>query len=502
MGRSIDHFIWGYQSHYRTHLIVAAQHVLKLLDEGLQPEAFIVGILQENRNDRYPACVDPEKEYWIESEAFDGVAQLAASIRETFAERQVRHSDRLMQQRADAALHRRATREAILQIVNSHPKKPPDRTFFVSAPVLVDGFLVSEVLSVITAALDSYHRLQSDEVMIHEYWNMPVVRSLIDAAIIELLEEASDGLLRPDPGLNNMYREAEETVRSAGRRLVRNSAFRTNHHALDADYFFYDACDKISALTYEQNETLGRFLLAPRDNSDLRSTVKFKADISLQNHRRIRKLLEMTSNGGALHTDSEHIFGLVDYDSPTSPNENVFEVVFLGHHHWQLHHQGKILMGVRLGEPYLLKPVGYERKLRQDLPRLFAGINTAEIELLLSLVKQVARERRGTLLIVSVDAASESVRLRNQATPTEPTLLTSELLAHLTCIDGAVLIDVKGYCHALGVILDGEATPEGDPARGARFNSAIRYVHSSTARAIPTLAVVVSEDGGVDLVPK
>jgi hypothetical protein len=49
---------------------------------------------------------------------------------------------------------------------------------------------------------------------------MPVARSLIDAVIDELLYQASDGLLRPDPGLSSEGPEAEEIIRSAGRRLV------------------------------------------------------------------------------------------------------------------------------------------------------------------------------------------------------------------------------------------------------------------------------------------
>lgn len=158
-------------------------------------------------------------------------------------------------------------------------------------------------------------------------------------------------------------------------------------------------------------------------------------------------------------------------------------------------------MGVRFGQPYLPKLSGYDSKLRQDLPRLFAGISAAATELLVSLVRQAERERHGTLLVISAEAASEANRLKNQATPVEPRLLTPELLGHLTGIDGAVLVDANGNCHAIGVILDGLASAHGDPGRGSRFNSAVRYVRSATEREVSTLAVVVSEDGGVDLIP-
>ena len=64
-------------------------------------------------------------------------------------------------------------------------------------------------------------------------------------------------------------------------------------------------------------------------------------------------------------------------------------------------------------------------------------------------------------------------------------------------MDGAVLVDVAGKCHAIGVILDGLASDRCTPARGARYNSAIRYVYSHP----DCLVVVKSEDGMVNTFP-
>src|ERR1035441_9320972 len=52
-------------------------------------------------------------------------------------------------------------------------------------------------------------------------------------------------------------------------------------------------------------------------------------------------------------------------------------------------------------------------------------------------------------------------------------------MEHLTNMDGGVLIDPQGQCHAIGVILDGTASRNGDPARGSRYNNAIRYIDDS-----------------------
>jgi hypothetical protein len=73
MSSSIEHFMWGYQRYYRTHVKVAADHVLKLLDEGLNPDVFLVGIRQEDDAGRHPACVEPEEDYWIESEELSDI---------------------------------------------------------------------------------------------------------------------------------------------------------------------------------------------------------------------------------------------------------------------------------------------------------------------------------------------------------------------------------------------------------------------------------------------
>ncbi len=49
------------------------------------------------------------------------------------------------------------------------------------------------------------------------------------------------------------------------------------------------------------------------------------------------------------------------------------------------------------------------------------------------------------------------------------------------------------------MILDGLATGEGDPGRGARYNSAVRYTAASSA---PCLVLIVSDDGMIDVHPE
>lgn len=64
-----------------------------------------------------------------------------------------------------------------------------------------------------------------------------------------------------------------------------------------------------------------------------------------------------------------------------------------------------------------------------------------------------------------------------------------QFVAGMAAVDGAILVDYEGVCHAYGVILDGVAKVKGYPQRGARFNSAINYVFGEERTA-----VIISED--------
>jgi hypothetical protein len=118
---------------------------------------------------------------------------------------------------------------------------------------------------------------------------------------------------------------------------------------------------------------------------------------------------------------------------------------------------------------------------------------------LMMLAEAAGQHQHGAMLVISSDAREEAEWLAPQAWVVEPVMLEPELLRQITSMDGGVLIDAKGYCHAIGVILDGKACGAEDPARGSRFNNAIRYIESGAPSAI---VVVYSADGGIDILPR
>jgi hypothetical protein len=74
MKHIIDHFMWGYQPHFRINCKFVAERLFLTLDKRFRPTIFLVGILENpEMPNRFPACVEPEDDFWIQSDEFDRV---------------------------------------------------------------------------------------------------------------------------------------------------------------------------------------------------------------------------------------------------------------------------------------------------------------------------------------------------------------------------------------------------------------------------------------------
>ena len=500
MANTITHLMWGYQAHFRVAMETRAKDLFNKLDDRLLPEIFFVGILIDpNARNRFPSCVEPEEDFWIRSDAFESVMDRAKELLGTYPESGMLQSHPVAQQNQDDSLSRRAVRDAIQSVICGNEARPENRRFYVSLPMRVNEYWVCMVLSLRRDIVESYPFLITDTAQLHKYRSFPLPVSLIDAAVSRFLNSAEQELAKPEPCMPELT-DSEDLVRAAGAELARSVAPRITDQYFGQGYNLFQHCSTISSLLYERREGSGRIVIAGEDHPAIEPVVTFVNPIKLGNHRAARKLLEMSSDDLPLHSDGERLFGLIKTASYDASKENLFEIQIVGHFHWEFLHDHLSLMTVRDGVPSLPKLPFDEMALRSDVTRIFKGIAASSTDLLLSLVKEAEQESHGTLLVISEAAAEEAERLASQGTPITPYRLTPDLLKHLTPIDGAILLDPDGTCHAIGTILDGRATPNGDPSRGARFNSAIRYVESAGKKA-PCLAVVVSEDGGVDLIP-
>ena len=152
----------------------------------------------------------------------------------------------------------------------------------------------------------------------------------------------------------------------------------------------------------------------------------------------------------------------------------------------------------RYGVPSLPQAKFPIDRLLDTYQRLFPEADESDVRRFAALFRSAIDQQHGSMLIVARDAASEADRFQGQGTKIEPTKLTPDLYRQVSGIDGTVIVDPHCTCYAIGVILDGPARPECTPSRGARYNSSIRYVGSSD---VPRLAVVVSDDQTVDVIP-
>jgi len=322
--------------------------------------------------------------------------------------------------------------------------------------------------------------------------------SLLDATVEQFMRRCVVGMAERHSGMSASMVDADpqEILRAAGR-LVSDAPALGSQRDLDLRGLWH-AANTISSLRYEGQSSHGQILISVPEHDAIVSKVVFRRPVPLSDNVAIRKLLETHQPGYSLLSDGQQVYGLGHENLMSSvPDRNLFNLTFLQHYTWELAYGLRPLMRVSYGHPRLP-----EASIRRDR---FAALVTGEfgtmpeqrIEALWALAEACTRQTHGTLLVISERAAEEAQRLGQQAAPITPTRLDEPGILALSAVDGAVLADPSAVVHAFSVILDGQASTKGNPARGARYNSALRYVDASEA---PCIAVVVSEDGTVDFV--
>lgn len=171
--------------------------------------------------------------------------------------------------------------------------------------------------------------------------------------------------------------------------------------------------------------------------------------------------------------DARYWVGLGTVSDVGAPH---FSIDFMGRHQWDLRQGDRIFMRVKDGQPRLPQdPIQVER-FEENMRRIFPGIADSSIALARNVMDLLFKMGRGSTIVFAADAAEEAARLESQGTRIQPAAINKEFLERASSIDGAMIADPNGVCHAIGVILDGNATPKCTPARGGRYNSAVRYV--------------------------
>ncbi len=489
---TIDLFMWRYQHLFQISSENAAQAIFQKLDPKLNTKVFLVGVLVEERDDRHPICLEPE-DCGFDVTQFEEVKEQAIHLEASDEERHILHSHPIAQENHDRRLEIRALQKAVEQAVKRHDEYK-DVVSFCSWPALVEGYRVIVVLQFSRDTFLSHYSLTDVS-----WGRFPLATSLLDASVGEFLNLCFDALKKPAPGagLNVIGRDYDEVIRSAGKNFMRTPAYKGGN--LDGFYGLFEACNTISSLRYEGEDGVGRMLIARKEHPNIEVILELSDPVLLQDYRAVRKLLEVSSDDMSLLCDSAYIYGYGKsvgiYDRRS---EDLFLVRFTKHYSWEVLHDQHVLMKVQYGQPELPTEKIDKLKFEIDIKRIFSGVNDKDVKRLWEIIVEATKQKHGTMVVVSSGAKDEAKRLQKQATIIEPVKLTPSLMGVITAIDGAVLIDTNSTCYAIGVILDGLASQKGTPARGARYNSAIRYAESSE---YPCIMVVISEDGSIELIP-
>lgn len=492
---TINLFMWGYQPHYRILLERRAENVFEQLGVTVSPKVLLVGARAPNNDNPNPVCVEPEDGEWpltLFTDLLDSVEIIVNKhpLQKMFYGDEQSTRDKPEAIRRDSVTT--AVRESLLPYDNEHSLRS-----FCGTAYQVGDYYVVPVIQVPEIVFQMFPPL--NETATNEPWSTQGHRSFIHACMEVLLAEATEELHRPDPGKSHMKNmsQAGEIVRIAA-----TSFMQTPGQAINDMYTYTDLFERfnlISSLMYEGVHGIGRLMLVDPESNAFSYVVRFKTPVPFRESRWARKILQMAEKDLMLIADNNHIYGLGRLQTNHDPSEqDVFIVNFLDHFHWELRCGDQILLRSHFGEPKLpQEPISRDHFI-VNYARLFPESSADNHSHIWRLFNTAIHQTHGSMIVVAEDAIAEAKRLTQQGTSIEPMLMTEELLSHVSRIDGTIILDPQSVCHAVGVILDGVATPDCTPSRGSRFNSGLRYVNAGGMRR---LAIIVSDDNTVDIIP-
>ncbi|EFM11351.1 hypothetical protein PaecuDRAFT_1797 [Paenibacillus curdlanolyticus YK9] len=308
---------------------------------------------------------------------------------------------------------------------------------------------------------------------------------------------------------------------------------------------FFEQIDAIATRTYEGDSPIGCMMFISNASLGEYAPVSYSIrffthmnPITLQDARRIRKLLEMTNKENDLYLIADHeiVYGIGRIEWNQIDGEVLYELEFKGLSQYRLtlistesqqSSEGQLtmvedrkvyrmradieikadkLLGVSFKNPEIgeggFSSQRFEKIVRSQFASL--GISSKEITKLERIVRKAKEQQHGTMVVITDrdTAKSELHALSMQSTPIDPIDIDPAFIKHLTAIDGAIYLDIYGKCHGIGVILDGLAIETGDSGRGARYNSAFRYMNKLHKENKGCVIAIVSEDGMVNLIPE
>ncbi|MFC7699504.1 diadenylate cyclase [Bradyrhizobium sp. GCM10028915] len=485
----IDQFMWPYQDSFRE----GVQHLARSVfaDIGFEDGAavvFLVGLAAPGHHGRHAVCIEPEDGPW-KQETF---ATLPADVERaipTDPMQRMHYDDQTAMREKPENIRRNVITKEIARRLEVEGERTGMRSFCSRATKYGDFYIVA-VLQVPERGLTVLPTIR------YRWQDQAGETNLVLECISQILDQAAQELSRPHPepgrAIGDRHRLASKEIADRAAGLLMRTPFIAGDYA---NWGLYESIEEVSKLMYEGSVGTGRIILAADSDPSLRYVLKLSSPVLLNQTRWLRKLLQMSTRETALICGYAKAFGLGSVSDVSAP---LFSIDFTGRHQWDLRRGDLVFLRVKDGQPRLPQdPIQVER-FEENMRRIFPRIADSSIALARNVMDLLFRMGRGSTIVFAADAAEEAARLESQGTRIQPAAINKEFLERASSIDGAIIADPHGVCHAVGVILDGNATPTCTPARGGRYNSAVRYVgDGSTGR----LALVLSEDGTLDVVP-
>ena len=395
------------------------------------------------------------------------------------------------------SLYPKALRKAVQFILQQHDLER-EQVSFCSFPVQKNEHWIMTVVQLNQQDFDRQYRLIKKEHEIHSMDKYRIDRCFLEALIYRVLAESELEPQRPSEGETFSLANPKRVIEDAASSLLKSIEVHVNKwNRFDLLAF----ANAIAAERYEGAGSKGRLIICQTNHPDISAKVKLKVPIEIDNYRGIRKLLEVSSSQMALLCDVKSVWGFgVPLNTYQPSRENLFEIRFTEHYTWELVHAENIMLRVRYREPRLPRERFDKEQFYAHVYRFFK-VSKMTANRLVEAVEAAVEQRHGTMLVITPEAEQETKRLAAQCTAIEPITVDKDIISHVSSVDGAILISPDGIVHSFGVILDGKASKNGNSTRGARYNSAIRYIDGERSRNINCLALIVSEDGYVDLYP-
>lgn len=495
-GSVIYLFMWGYQASYRIHIQILARDVLRKLGASADAEVLLVGARRPGSNNTNSVCIEPEDGKWQLS-LFEGLLDSVESTYQNHRLQNIFFGDEPSMRDKPEWMRRDSVRTSVGKALKAFDTEH-NVTSFCGEVRRIDDHYVTPVIQIPSTTFVQFPPLPSKPIDKDQRGGGS--RSLIHAAMHAVLHEATEELHNPDPGrfAHQSMRDAEEIVRIAAKNFLHTPGLSIERQYIHTDLF--GALNLASSLMYEGTKGIGQLILVDPENDAVEFLARFVEPVSFREPRWVRKVLQMAATGVGIIANSQYIYGLGGLkELHDSSAQDAFTVAFIDHYHWELRCGSQTLLRSHYAVPKLPQEPFDKTAFLANYARLFPMSSQEDGLNLWNLLLTQTRQEHGSMIVVAEDAASEALRLSKQGTNIAPTRLTESLLQSASGIDGTILLDPAGFCHAIGIILDGEATDQCTPSRGSRYNSGVRYVQASGSRR---LAIVVSEDRTVDIIPR